>query len=58
MVRHHEGRTPCTPNEASHRAILTAFEACDLATAVGYYADDAVFHINGRGPLACDHEGF
>ena len=46
------------PNEAAHRAILAAFEAGDLATAAGYYSDDAVFHINGRSPFAGDHQGF
>ena len=46
------------PNEISHRAILAAFEAGDLATAAGYYTDDALFHINGRGPFAGEHQGF
>ncbi len=46
------------PHEASDRAILAAFEAGDLAAAAGYYTDDAVFYINGRGPFAGDHEGF
>jgi ketosteroid isomerase-like protein len=46
------------PNEESHRAILEAFSAGDLATAAGHYSDDVVFHINGRGSSAGDHHGF
>ena len=46
------------PNEVSHRAILAAFQSGDLATAAGYYADDAVFHLNGRGPFAGERQGF
>ena len=46
------------PNEAAHRAILAAVEAGDLATASGYYDDEAVFHLNGRSPFAGDHRGF
>lgn len=45
-------------NEASHRAILAAFAVGDLAAAAGYYSDDVVFHLNGRGPVAGDHHGF
>ena len=45
-------------NEVAHRAILAAFEAGDVATAAGYYSDDAVFDVNGRGPFAGEHEGF
>src|SRR3954453_769558 len=46
------------PNEQAHRAIIAAFSAGDVATAGSYYTDDAMFHINGRGPVAGDHRGF
>lgn len=45
------------PNVPRIRAAYEAFAALDLDKALADLAPDAVFHINGSGPLSGDHTG-
>ncbi|HLZ44475.1 MAG TPA: nuclear transport factor 2 family protein [Gemmatimonadales bacterium] len=45
------------PNEEVIRAYVGAFARGDLDTAKTYLADDIVYHVGGRHPLAGDYRG-
>jgi uncharacterized protein len=45
------------PNEDVIRAYVGAFARGDLETAKGYLAEDIVYHVGGRHPLAGDYQG-
>lgn len=45
------------PNEDVIRSYVSAFARGDLETAGRYLADDIVYHVGGRHPLAGDYRG-
>lgn len=45
------------PNEERLRSLYTSLATGDIASAVAMLADDAVFHVPGRGQLAGEHRG-
>jgi hypothetical protein len=44
-------------NATGVRATYAAFAAGDLPTVLGFFAEDAVFHVGGDGPLTGQHKG-
>ncbi|HXX72098.1 MAG TPA: nuclear transport factor 2 family protein [Candidatus Acidoferrales bacterium] len=46
------------PNAGVVRQLYSAFAQGDLKTARDCFADDAVWHVPGRSPLAGDHRGW
>lgn len=45
------------PNEELFRKGLDAFKSGDMEVLNGLFADDVIWHVPGRGPLAGDHKG-
>jgi ketosteroid isomerase-like protein len=45
------------PNEVLLREVFDAFTRGDRQQAVAFFAEDAVFHYPGPGPLHGDHHG-
>jgi uncharacterized protein len=45
------------PNAAVVRRLYAAFAARDFPTLRGLFAEDAVWHIPGRSPIAGDYQG-
>lgn len=45
------------PNEDLMREGFTAFQSGDLQKVGDFFADDIVWHVPGKSPLAGDHKG-
>lgn len=45
------------PNAELARTMVAAFQRGDLATVAGHFADDAVWDLPGRSPVAGEYKG-